>query len=171
MNRRNEKDYRKALDVLKKDARLSNAPAWTDGEWRILLARAGAQKKDAEKTPAVFSLRPLATAAAALLVLIWGAFFLSKNGTGPNPIESNPALSEIAVSPTDGAETHSDSAALAPVERSISLPAPGIKPATLVASAAGRVKPSEDKPAFTWISQETGLKIVWFTNNNLKLED
>ena len=31
--------------------------------------------------------------------------------------------------------------------------------------------PAGDVPSFTWISQETGLQIVWFVNDNLKMED
>jgi hypothetical protein len=31
--------------------------------------------------------------------------------------------------------------------------------------------PAGDVPSFTWISEETGLQVVWFVNDNLKLEE
>jgi hypothetical protein len=57
---------------------------------------------------------------------------------------------------------------------------PMIDPALLYAqagvngSARGELssKPAAgDVPSFTWISQESGLQIVWFVNDNLKMED
>jgi hypothetical protein len=41
----------------------------------------------------------------------------------------------------------------------------------LITASARRPAPAEHVPAFTWISPETGLTIVWFTNDNLKLEE
>jgi len=32
-------------------------------------------------------------------------------------------------------------------------------------------QPAGDVPSFTWISEETGLQVVWFVNDNLELEE
>jgi hypothetical protein len=174
MNRRERAEYAKALVSLKRWAREGRGENWTDEEWRGLVGRIPSQKP-AAREPARFPLlRPLVSAAAALIVLVWAAMFLSKarpadlsarNAAGPTEIaapsdgDSRPFPELVSSVPAGSAET-ADSRFSANLEAR-----------RLLASAADALRPDENKPAFTWISPETGLKIVWFTNNNLKLEE
>jgi len=174
MNRRDRAAFKNARASLRQWAGADDGSAWTDEEWRRLIARAADQRTEPIKAERFSALRPLVSAAAALVVLVWAAIFLSKtrpedlsarNTAEPAEIAA-PAIEEFRplpkiVSPESGRRA----------ESSLSRPAALSDVPRLLASAASLPMPNENKPAFTWISSETGLKIVWFTNNNLKLED
>jgi len=170
MNRRAKDEYRKTLDVLKDEARWEIPPAWTDEEWRTILRRLGAPRTEAETPRRSFALRPLVSAAAALAVLIWGAVFVERTSRPQYPAGPEGGLPEIAARSPGKTVAPPEAQLGAPAERVVPRPASAFNAPALVASAARESTPREDKPAFTWISQETGLKIVWFTNENLKLE-
>ncbi len=165
MNRRRRAEYSEALASLKGWAGQARPEDWTDEEWWSILRQAAAQKPNGvspDRSRMLF-LRPLASAAASLAVLIWAVSFLSQ----PSP-QTGPALRRqesreiVAAAPP---------AASVPETASVRTAAPIPAYRTLLASAAGAPRPAADKPAFTWISPDTGLQIVWFTNNNLNLED
>jgi hypothetical protein len=174
MNRRDRAAFKNARASLRQWAGEDDGSGWTDGEWRRLIERAAAQGTEPIQAERFSALRPLVSAAAALVVLVWAAAFLLKtrpadlsarNAAGPAEIaapagEDFRPLPEI-VSPED----------VGRAESSLSRPAAPLEIRRLLASTVETPRPSENKPAFTWISSETGLKIIWFTNNNLKLED
>jgi hypothetical protein len=165
MNRRRRIEYSEALSSLKRWNDQTRPEDWTDEEWRTLVRKAAAQKPDNASSvrPRPALLRPLVSAATSLAVLVWAVIFLS----APGP-QSDSALraeggwkiaSTTPPTPNDHNTASAQPASPTPADR------------TLLASAAGAVRPTADKPAFTWISPDTGLQIVWFTNNNLNLED
>jgi len=171
MSRRPKDEYRKALTVLRDWARADEGRGWTDEEWRRLLGRATAQKTEPEKTAPGLSLRPLLSAAAALLVLLWGSIHVLKNNPGERGPQFRPESAAIAEVRPDAFSKNPDAAGSDFARPSVAHPGAAVKPGVVIASARRAFARGEDKPAFTWISQETGLKIVWFTNDNLKLED
>lgn len=174
MNRRERAAYAKALASMKRWAREDRPENWTAEEWGNLVGRVSSQKAAVQESGRFLLLRPIISMAAALIVLVWAAVFLLK--TPPADLSAQKAarpakssafatgefrpLPEIdATSPSGRAESGlSPSAASTDTHR-------------LLATAAETRRSNENRPAFTWISPETGLKIVWFTNNNLKLED
>lgn len=174
MNRRERAAYAKALASMKRWAREDRPENWTAEEWRGLVERVSSQKPVTRESARFTLLRPLVSVAAALVVLVWAAVFLIKprpadlsaqNTTGPVEVAAHAVkdfqpLPEI-ISPDPAGRTDS----------TLLRPAAPLETRRLLASAASRLMPNENKPVFTWISSETGLKIVWFTNNNLKLED
>ncbi|MGD0782203.1 MAG: hypothetical protein ABSA30_05015 [Candidatus Aminicenantales bacterium] len=174
MNRRERAEYAKALASMKRWAGEGRPEDWTAGEWSGLVEKAFSQKSGTPESARFPLLRPLVSVAAALGVLICGAVFLSRtppadlsarNTSGPAAVAapadeySRPLPETVPPEPTGGSES--------------SLFRPDAPPGArrLLVAAAETLRPKENKPAFTWISPETGLKIVWFTNNNLKLED
>ena len=78
MNRRDGAEYAKALASMKRWAREGQPEGWTSGEWDSLVARAAAQKPESRGSVRIPLLRPLVSAAAALIVLVWAALFLLK---------------------------------------------------------------------------------------------
>jgi hypothetical protein len=180
MKRRERDEYAKALVSLKRWAREDRPEDWTEREWGTLVERISSQKSAARESSRFPLLRPLVSAAAALIVLVWAAIFLSKarpadlsarNSAGPAEIaapasEDSRPRSEI-VTPEPAGPGESAISAESAASRSSSR----LEARRLLASASQTPRPNDNKPAFTWISPETGLTIVWFTNNNLKLED
>jgi hypothetical protein len=165
MNRRRRTEYSEALSSLKRWAGQTRPEDWTDEEWRMLVRKAAAQNPDAASParPRLVLLRPLVSAATSLAVLVWAVVFLSQPGPQLDSAWRAEGSREIVATkppPSSNSDTPSARTATStPVDRA------------LLASAAGAARPTGDKPAFTWISPDTGLQIVWFTNNNLNLED
>ena len=180
MNRRDRAAFKNARASLRQWAGEDDGSGWTDGEWRRLIEGAAAQGTEPIQAERISALRPLVSAAAALVVLVWAAVFLLKtrpadlsarNAARPAEIaapagEDFRPLPEI-VSPEDVGRAESAVPAESPASRFSAR----LEARRLLASAAEAHRPNENKPTFTWISPETGLTIVWFTNNNLKLED
>jgi hypothetical protein len=174
MNRRDRAKYAKALATMKRWGREGQPDGWTTGEWDNLVARAAAQKPESRGSVRIPLLRPLVSATAALIVLVWAALFLLK--IRPEDLSArNEIRPAEAVAPTAGdVRAIPETVPTKPdrrVESMESRPGAFSERRGLLASAARTPRPAGDKPAFTWISPDTGLQIVWFTNNNLKLED
>jgi hypothetical protein len=165
MNRRNRAEYARALSTLKRWDRESRPEDWTAREWSGLIAQASAQKPAAQE--------PI-SATAALIVLVWAALFLMKTRPADLAARNSARTEDIAMPAAEDVRTLSETVATEPDLRAASAEsrsAAASEARVLLASAAGTRRPNGDKPAFTWISPDTGLQIVWFTNNNLKLED
>ncbi len=174
MNRRGRAAYAEVLASMKRWAREGRPEDWTDGEWNGLVEKACSQKSPDSESARFPLLRPLVSAAAALIILVWAAIFLvrarpedlaARNETRPTEIAA-PVTEEMRPIP----ETASPDS-VRPGGSAASHPGDFPESRHRLASAARTQRPAGDKPAFTWISPDTGLQIVWFTNNNLKLED
>lgn len=174
MKRRERAAFKNARAALRQWAGADDGSGWTDEEWRRLIERAAAQRTEPIKAERFSALRPLVSAAAALFILVWAAVFLLKtrpvdlsarNTAGPAEIVA-PADEDFRRLPGINAPEPAGR-----TDTTLLRPAAPLETRRLLASAASRLMPNENKPAFTWISSETGLKIVWFTNDNLKLED
>ena len=174
MNRRNRAEYAGALSTLKRWDREGRPEDWTAREWSGLIAQASTQKRAAQEPIRFLLLRPLVSATAALFVLVWAALFLMKTRPADLTARNSARTEETAMPAAGDIRTLSETVATESDLRAASAesrPAAFSKSHVLLASDARAVRPREDKPAFTWISPDTGLQIVWFTNNNLKLED
>ena len=174
MNRRNRAEYARALSTLKRWDRESRPEDWTAREWSGLIAQASAQKPAAQEPIRFLLLRPLVSATAALIVLVWAALFLMKTRPADLAARNSARTEDIAMPAAEDVRTLSETVATEPDLRAASAEsrsAAASEARVLLASAAGTRRPNGDKPAFTWISPDTGLQIVCFTNNNLKLED
>jgi hypothetical protein len=173
MNRRDRAEYSRVLSTLKRWDVESRNEGWTAGEWSDLVSLAAAQKAEGRESVRISLLRPIVSAAAALAVLVWAALFFLKTRPADLSARNSARQAEIAA-PLTGAEqpqlNASPTGPAARVESASSRPA-AAEARNLLASAARAERSAGDKPAFTWISPDTGLQIVWFTNNNLNLED
>jgi hypothetical protein len=174
MNRRNRREYAEALASLKRWDRQDRPEDWTAEEWRRLVGKAAIQKTAAPESARFPLLRPLVSAAAALIVLVGASLFLSKSRPADLSAHNEARPAEIAAPAAENPRplpgtVQTESAGR--IETTLPRTAASSESRALLASAARSIKPREDKPAFTWISPDTGLQIVWFTNNNLNLED
>ena len=174
MNRRRRAAYAKALDSMKGWARVDRPKDWPDQEWNGLIEKACSQKPPASESARFPLLRPLVSAAAALIVLVWAALFLLKARPEDFSARNGTRQPEIAAPAADRMRPLPETASpdsVRPVESASQRPGAFSEARNLLASAVRTPRPAGDKPAFTWISPDTCLQIVWFTNNNLKLED
>ncbi len=174
MNRRDQAAFKNARASLRQWAGEDDGSGWTDEEWRRLMERAAAQRTEPIKTGRFPLLRPIVSVAAALVVLVWAAISLLKTRSMELSTRNTAGRAEIAASAIEAFRPLPQIVSLEPAGRdqsASSRPAAPSDTRRLLASAASLPMKDENKPAFTWISPETGLKIVWFTNNNLKLED
>jgi hypothetical protein len=174
MNRRERAAYAKALASMKRWAREDRPENWTAEEWRGLVERVSSQKPVTRESARFTLLRPLVSVAAALVVLVWAAVFLLKTRPADLSARNTAGPAEIVAPADEDFRRLPGINAPEPAGRTdttLLRPAAPLETRRLLASAASRLMPNENKPAFTWISSETGLKIVWFTNDNLKLED
>jgi hypothetical protein len=174
MNRRNRAEYANALASMRRWSREGQPEGWTSGEWDNLVARAAAQKPESRDSFRIPLLRPLVSAAAALIVLVWATLFLLKIRPEDLSARNEIRPAEAAAPAAGDVRTIPETIPTEPdmrVESAESRPGAFSERRNLFASAARTPRPAGDKPAFTWISPDTGLQIVWFTNNNLKLEE
>jgi hypothetical protein len=174
MNRRKRQEYAEALASLKRWDRQDRPEDWTAEEWSRLVGKASVHKTAAPESARFPLLRPLVSAAAALIVLVGASLFLSKSRPADLSARNAARPAEISAAAADNPRPLPGTVPAEPagrVETASPRTAAASESRTLLASAARAVRPREDKPAFTWISPDTGLQIVWFTNNNLNLED
>ncbi len=140
--RRELEEYRRALGTVRSAARAEDAPDWSDGEWRAVVARAveggrgGRDRRAAVRGPV---LRPRwAVAAGAAAALVVAAVMLVWRNTGMRP---GPAVASRAAG-----------------EHGLGLSA--------TAPRAGEQRTGsvveQDVVSVTLVSQETGLQVVWF---------
>lgn len=137
---------------------------FTEDEWNAAIRKSvagGAEKERPRPALSKPALRPVFS--YSLAVLLVGAAVLMGVRRFPwlvPSVENRPA-SEGAIAKAEGTEI------VKPID-------PVIDPARLYAQVNNRASSEQaagDVPTLTWISQETGLQIVWFVNDNIKLED
>jgi len=163
--------YRTGLATFKEE-RLPLDMDFTEAEWTRAIHRATSEPAAVQTPFRVRSLRPVLTyGLLAVLIVAVAQFGLRRFPWLVPTVENQPAdTATSAVKPDSGlSETVSPAAdenmaafpnAQARFERAAFRPAhPSTPP------------PTGDVPSLTWVSQKTGLKIAWFINENLKLED
>ena len=167
--------YREALARAKSLAASAEPLDWTETEWRRMISEIMAVplRKPASE---VFSLKPALAVAAAFLIVILGTQYAVRHllRTSEAISTTTSALSEAR--PLEEGKINSSTLA-AKLRNAVA----SFDRASLLAVAkiAGLQDPKfpvlesarQDVPALTMISPETGTKIVWFINENLKLEE
>ena len=166
--------YRVALARAKSLAASAEPLDWTETEWRRMMSEITAAPS---RRPAsgVFSLRPALAVAAAFFLFVLGMQVAVRSLLRTSGISTTwPAYSDAR---PIGAGKIDDKMASVELQRPV---ASFDRPTLLaVAKIAGLQDPKfpvlesakQDVPALTMISPETGTKIVWFINENLKLEE
>jgi anti-sigma factor RsiW len=154
-------DYRAALERAKAMAAEAAPLDWTEAEWRRMMTTITATPIRREAGHS-FSLRPALAAAATFLLVVWGTQYAVRYIVRTSHITSTATPGEApAAEPLAGGAAF-DRASPAAVAKVAGLEDPKFP---VLTSA------KQDVPALTMISPESGLKIVWFFNENLKLED
>ena len=141
---------------------------FTEAEWTAAIRAAVTSRRTEKSDRFVPAFRP--AFGYALGVLLVGAAILFG-------VRRFPWLVPIVDNHPDSSETVISKSAISNVEavgkglwaRGKGAFAPKSRPSPDPAQAPPQ--PAGDVPSFTWISEETGLQIVWFVNDNLKLEE
>jgi anti-sigma factor RsiW len=154
-------DFRAALDRARSSAAEGAALDWTEGEWRRMMDRVVASPPASKTASRAFSLKPALSTAAAFGLVVLGTQYALHHLLRTSGVPSSSARLETAAIRPDSLPAF-DRASLAAVERVAGLEDPKFP----VLPAA-----EQDMPALTVISPETGLKIVWFFNENFDLEE
>lgn len=181
--RKDFRAYSAALNKAKELADREAAPEWTDSEWRALMDRATSAR--IEKRPFVFSIfgiRPMTAVARGLAVavpafiiglVLWNTILKPR----PSPVVSAPAyvLKPEPVPPVPPSILQDKKAKKEPAVRSqektviVAQTQEHKRPATRPEESAGaQKKDSQDVVSVTLVSQDTGLKVVWFLNRNFE---
>ncbi len=93
-------EYRRALGVVRAAARAENAPDWSDGEWRAVVARAvedgqgGREKRAAVRRPILWPRWAVAAGTAAALVVTAVMLLWQNTGIRPGPAAAVRAAGE-----------------------------------------------------------------------------
>jgi|GEM_PF-1269605 len=154
-------DYRAALERARMMTAAGAAPDWTDVEWRKMVA--SIVSTPVEKRPfRTFALRPALAAAAAFCLIVLGTQAVIRHLLRTSEISTFPARKGDLGGRLFSALPTFDSASLAAVEKVAGLHDPAFP---VLASA------KQDIPALTMIAPESGLKIVWFFNENFDMEE
>ncbi len=151
-------DDQALLDRMK-DALSEHNEDFTEAEWSVAVRKAVTGGEVVKPRRMDFALKPVF--AYGLAVLLVGAAVLFGVRRFPWLV---PAVEN---QPVSAAVASGQPKIIEPID-------PVIDPAALYAQAnkGQSSKPAAgDVPTLTWISQETGLHIVWFVNDNIKLED
>jgi len=175
--------YSAALDKVKELADRETPPEWTDTEWQTLMARTISAR--VEKRPLVspvFGNRPLIALVRGLAVavptvviglLLWNTLSKPKTGpVGPKPAYARrPELIPPITAPTQQNQNEEKEPGVRTLDKPVLVaraskaerPAPRPnKP------AAAQKESSQDVVSVTLVSQETGLKVVWFLDKNFE---
>jgi hypothetical protein len=150
---------------------------FTETEWTRAIHRATSEPAAVQAPTRVRSLRPaLSYALLAVLVVAIAQFGLRRLPWLIPTIENQPVTTGGPYSQrpdTIGPETTGSAAAAQPSALSgteARFDRAAFRPPQ-PAHRATTPPPTGDVPSLTWVSQKTGLKIAWFINENLKLED
>lgn len=179
MNRRSVRKRIPGIEALKDPGAFRDAD-FTQAEWTAAI-RAAVTGGKREKRPGrktglrfpVLGLRPAFGYALGLLFVGAAVLFGVRRFPWLVPVvENRPVAAAVIarkpdiVEPIDPEVVFPDSDLWARAEAAV---APATRPPLVSPSAS--VAPAGDVPSLTWISQETGLQIVWFINENLNLEE
>jgi hypothetical protein len=179
---RNEfRRYTAALNKVKELADRETPPKWTDTEWRALMARTISAR--VEKRPLVspvFGNRPLvplirglavAVPAVVIGLVLWNTVLKPKSSpVGPSPAyvrrpEPTPPITP-STQQNQNEEKEPDVRTLEKpvlVARAPTAERPAPRPNE---PAAAQKEGSQDVVSVTLVSQDTGLKVVWFLDKN-----
>jgi len=144
---------------------------FSEAEWNAAIRAAMNGRLEAKNPYRVRSFRPAVAYSLMFILVVFTALFGIRRFPWLMPTIENQPLVVANVSsysdPFRPAETGQ-----APDPRTMADRAVRTVPeSSLPTRLSSPPPPTGDVPSFTWISQETGLKIVWFINENLKLED
>ena len=175
--------YSAALQKFKELSDLEIAPEWTEAEWQALMARTISLRIDKRRFfPLVFGNSPLPAmvrgVAMAVPTVVIGLLLLntlSKPRTSPvspppayvRRPEPTPPMS-VPTQQNQNEEKELDVRILEKpllVARPPTAERPAHRPTELAAAA---IEGSQDVVSVTLISQDTGLKVVWFLNKNFE---
>ena len=171
---RKDDGYRNLVEEARKAAPAGRLD-WTAEEWLLLMERASSQKIEAPARRIIPSFRPAFAYTLAFFLVVAGAQLavrrMARQAVPTGSVASlvQPAEGPLEIAP--GLTVPVADAGLLAAARPSRSPSP-IASASF-ASAGGPAAPpaKRDVPALTWVSPETGLKIVWFFNDQIKLED
>ena len=167
--------YRAGLAAFKEE-HLPPDMDFTEAEWTRAIHQATIEPAAAQAPARLRSLRPaLSFALLAVLIVAVAQFGLRRFPWLVPTIENQPSgTAASSVIPDSGrSETIGPTAVDRPSDSS-DTEARFVRAALRTPQLASRVAtppPTGDVPSLTWVSQKTGLKIAWFINENLKLED
>lgn len=135
---------------------------FTEEEWRGAIQKAVTQRPAQQmvRRPAV-GLRPVFASGLTVLLIAAAILFGVRRFPWLVPTVENRPWAESEATATNQPEI------IRPID-------PVIHPARLYAQVNNRASSEQaagDVPTLTWISQETGLHIVWFVNDNIDMED
>ena len=181
---RNEfRRYSAALNKVKELADRETPPEWTNAEWRALMARTTSAR--VEKRPfvsPVFGPKPMTALARGLTVavpavviglVLWNTVLKPK----PSPVIPAPAyvrkpeLTPPAVAPGQQDIRKEKEPAVRTQEKSIIVARPPKAERSAPRPnepAAAPKEGSQDVVSVTLVSQDTGLKVVWFLDKNFE---
>jgi hypothetical protein len=149
---------------------------FTEAEWARAIHRATTEPAAAQAPARLRSLRPALTyALLAVLVLAAAQFGLRRFPWLVPTVENRPVLTGAYAPRPDSIDPETISSAVAAQPSALSgaearFDRDAFRPLQ-PAHRATTPPPTGDVPSLTWISQKTGLKIAWFINENLNLED
>jgi anti-sigma factor RsiW len=152
-------EYKAALERAKTLAAEEATLDWTDAEWRRTMTAITAEPV-ARSGRRALSINPALAAAAAFLLVVLGTQYAVRYLLRTSEITTAraPAVTESRL-PSDAAFDHASLAAVAKIA--------GLEDARFPVLTSTK----QDVPVLTLISPETGIKIIWFINDNLEMED
>ena len=161
--------FRAGIEALKHPAVFDDAD-FTEAEWRVAIRAAVAGGKPGRDIR--FHRPALAYALGVLLVgaaLFFGVrhipWLIPKVENHPSRAAASAARPRIIKPNAPGAILEETDLRIRAGEIAFSAGRPSPFPSSAAPPPAG------DVPSFTWISEETGLQIVWFINDSLNLEE
>ncbi|MBM3312493.1 MAG: zf-HC2 domain-containing protein [Candidatus Aminicenantes bacterium] len=154
-------DFRAALDRARSSAAEGAALDWTESEWRRMMDGIIASPPAANTVRRAFSLKPALSAAAAFCLVVLGTQYAFRQLLRTPRLSAPGARREAAAVRPDSlpAFDRASLAALADVA--------GLRDPAFPDLSSGK----QDIPALTIVSPESGVKIVWFFNENLDMEE
>ena len=164
--------FRAGIEALKHPAVFDDAD-FTEAEWRVAIRAAVAGGKTAKSDRFARFFRPSLGCVLGVLLVGAAIFFGVRHIPWLIPkVENHP--SRAAASAARPRIIKPNAPGTIPAETDSRAPAGGTvfsagRPSPFPSSAAP--PPAGDVPSFTWISEETGLQIVWFINDSLNLEE
>ncbi len=163
--------FRAGIEALKHPAVFDDAD-FTEAEWRVAIRAAVAGGKTAKSDRFARFFRPSLGCVLGVLLVGAAIFFGVRHIPWLIPkVENHPSR---AAAPPRGLGSSSRTRPGPFRRKRTPWPRPGNRlsagrPSPFPSSAAP--PPAGDVPSFTWISEETGLQIVWFINDSLNLEE
>jgi len=176
MRRREETEA--ALIKIREIAKSEPGPDWSESEWKKVMAAAVAQKFEGKRAKPRLGLKPaLAYGFASAIILVIVGLILRntilkhKAGPfGPSPAFVHKSSPGHQPSPTEPSEKNKDME-IRPEDRPITVARaekPRMPKTRSKEPAAAGTEGSQDVVSVTLVSQDTGLKVLWFLDRNFE---